>query len=730
MAVTSLWRVTSKYWTALAQVVDYVTNEKKTIERESESDQEAKSIESVIDYAMREGATKTDTQGESDNEDEIIVKRYVSGINCDPDNAVSEFQMVKNHYDKKDGTLAYHGYQSFAPGEATPEMAHEIGVKLANEIWGENYQVVVCTHLDKASHLHNHFVVNTVGYKDGIKYYRSESDYRAFRKTSDRLCQEYGLSTIDKQQGKRKDRTEWEAEKNGEPTWKDIIRKDVDSAISKVTSYRDLLAELQDIGYEIKDGKYLSVRPIGRERFFRLERQLGEEYSKDNIQKRILDQKHLPGEVQPDTTDDTASVTTDDKPSEEHVPADFSSVDIPSYEEFVSENPDVVFVTFDTIGSSESDAVSNIDVPVPEYTESGGIDEFFVAVDVSEEQLSNEEIVDEGQSVASDNTESFEVITPKTTVRVTASEKAPSVISEDPVVAVDIPKRDVLYSVDDIVDTHYESDLFTVESPDEDSEMTTNNDGDPVTTEQDTPLSNRLPPTPLDELFDNRARTNPYGLHQSQTYTSPPLPYYRYSSASSYYPRPYIPKLRLSKGITKRIIRTYLRSKGATVLVFHLPFIRPKRRVVGVQALYLRYMFLLGKLPKQEPRSRGPINRSLNNTRWDRELICKINDIQLKYRLLSTSHIQTNDDLVALLRLKRKALDTANIKKDEIRKEYSGDLTWSRREEMNRRIWAIDTDSLYDECWMLKKMIKEVGITSSETPIQPKHQTKEKEIRK
>ena len=362
MATTSLWRVTSKKNAAIHQLVDYVTNEKKTIERFPDTNNGVKSIESLIDYAMREDATSDPMRGRVDKEDDVLVNRFVSGVNCDPDNAVKEFQIVKEHYGKTDGTLAYHGYQSFAPGEATPEIAHEIGVKLANEIWGEGYQVVVCTHLDKSSHLHNHFVVNSVGFLDGKKYFRSESDYRAFRDTSDRLCREYGLSTIEKRQGKRKDRTEWEAEKSGDPTWKDIIRSDVDIAISKVDSYKDLLTELRRMEYEIKDGKYLSVRPKGRERFFRLERQLGEEYSKDYIQNRLRSKQYSPQHSPEDES------TQDDVPPMDITPSvdDANSDDTHAHEEVDERLPPLVIPIDSTNQRADADTDSPSHQVLPE----------------------------------------------------------------------------------------------------------------------------------------------------------------------------------------------------------------------------------------------------------------------------------------------------------------------------------------------------------------------------
>ena len=109
---------------------------------------------------------------------EEVVQRFVSGINCHPNTAKMEMQKIKKFYGKEDGVIAYHGYQSFAPGEATPEIAHEIGIKLAQQLWGDRYQVLVATHLDRANHLHSHFVINTVSFVDGIKYHRTKEDYQ------------------------------------------------------------------------------------------------------------------------------------------------------------------------------------------------------------------------------------------------------------------------------------------------------------------------------------------------------------------------------------------------------------------------------------------------------------------------------------------------------------------------------------------------------------------------
>lgn len=285
MATTSIWRI--KGW--LGSVVIYVENPEKTdnpkiYEKQGMTDAQAQSLTDVIEYA----ADGQKTEG-SAREGGITVRRFVSGVNCYPGTAREEMMATKRRFGKEDGTVAYHGYQSFAPGEATPEIAHEIGVKLAQRLWGKRYQVLVATHLDHENHLHNHFVVNTVSFVDGIKYHRTEKDYRAMREASDALCREYGLSVIENPQpGKAKHYGEWRAEQENRHTWRGLIKADVDEAILASMTERQFCDALKKKGYEIKIGKDISVRPQGKERFVRLVRNFGEEYSLPRIRERII----------------------------------------------------------------------------------------------------------------------------------------------------------------------------------------------------------------------------------------------------------------------------------------------------------------------------------------------------------------------------------------------------------------------------------------------------------
>ena len=188
--------------------------------------------------------------------------------------------------------MAYHGYQSFAPGEASPVLVHEIGLRLAKQLWGEKYQVIVATHLDKENHLHSHFVVNTVSFVDGIKYHRTAKDYHDMQAASDALCREYGLSVIKNPgQGRSKHYGEWRAEQEGRPTWRGIIRTEIDEIIRQSMTERQFFENLRRRGYEVKAGKDISVRPPRKERFVRLERNFSPAYSIEGIRARILSQR-------------------------------------------------------------------------------------------------------------------------------------------------------------------------------------------------------------------------------------------------------------------------------------------------------------------------------------------------------------------------------------------------------------------------------------------------------
>lgn len=271
MAVTAIWKIKG----SLSRVVDYAANPNKT----TFTPEEMQGLRDVMNYMTQD--YKTEEQ------------RYVSGVNCVPSIARDEMQMVKRQFDKEGGIVAFHGYQSFAPGEVTPEQAHEIGIELAKRLWGDRFQVVVATHLDK-EHIHNHFVLNSVSFADGKKFNDCKATYTLMRRTSDDLCREHGLSVIEApEQGRTMSYDTWEAERQGKPTWYSQIRQDVDAAITRSFLFEHFIDNLKQQGYEVKQGKYIAVRPPGKERFVRL-KTLGDNYTEEAIRQRIWEHEQTP----------------------------------------------------------------------------------------------------------------------------------------------------------------------------------------------------------------------------------------------------------------------------------------------------------------------------------------------------------------------------------------------------------------------------------------------------
>ena len=220
--------------------------------------------------------------------------RFVTTLNCrSAETAFAAMQKTKKKYKKTGGVLGYHFIQSFAPGEVTPEQAHEIGCEFARRLFGEDFEAVIGTHLDKA-HPHNHIVVNSVSRTDGHKYHSNpESYYNDVRGTSDALCRENDLSVI-APQGKGKHYAEWKAEQGGKPTVRGIIRADIDTIIGQAYTYDTFLMLLRRNGYEVRrspNRKYTTVKPPGAKRAIRLD-SLGEGYTEADILLRLSRQRH------------------------------------------------------------------------------------------------------------------------------------------------------------------------------------------------------------------------------------------------------------------------------------------------------------------------------------------------------------------------------------------------------------------------------------------------------
>ena len=274
MAVTSVWRIKGN----IGKVILYVENEDKTrsaevFDNSKNSTETGDVLNEVLNYVSRDSAT----------EEQV----YVSGVNCAPQNATEAMMKIKRKFNKLGGTTAYHGYQSFTNGEITPELAHQIGIDLATEVWGDRFQVVVATHLDKQEHLHNHFVINTVSFVDGRKYYRSEKDYQRMREVSDRLCLKHSLSVIHNPQSRGMNYGEWRAMKEGKPTVRGGIREAIDIAINSSLTVAEFYEGMQTMGYVIDNsGKHTKIKPPNYEHFFRLQ-SLGPGYTAEDIKRRI-----------------------------------------------------------------------------------------------------------------------------------------------------------------------------------------------------------------------------------------------------------------------------------------------------------------------------------------------------------------------------------------------------------------------------------------------------------
>ena len=169
--------------------------------------------------------------------------------------AVKQMQFVKTFYGKENGILTFHAYQSFKEGEVTQEIAHEIGVKLANEMWGERFQVVVSTHLN-TKHLHNHFAINSVSFKDGKKYYSNLENTALLIKTSDEICEEYGLSILKEKPCKSGINFENFYKKSMKDSdYYKFAKEDIDYAIEHSWTYKEFLKRLKKW-----DMKYILVQ--------------------------------------------------------------------------------------------------------------------------------------------------------------------------------------------------------------------------------------------------------------------------------------------------------------------------------------------------------------------------------------------------------------------------------------------------------------------------------------
>ena len=251
----------------LDRAVKYVMNIEKTT---------AVSLQDALDYAA--------------NRDKTEQSCFESSDACTLETAFADMRQTKERWHKTGGVQGYHLVQSFAAGEVSPELAHQIAKELADRVLGGRYEYVIGTHLN-TGHIHSHIVWNSVSCVDGKKYRSSYKSYvTEIRAVSDELCRKYKLSVIDTENSNHvaKPYAEWLAEKNNQPTWRTAIRQDVDEAIRQSLTWRQFLTVLDRKGYEVRmRRKYPVLRPPGKERFVRF-KTLGKRYTPEAIQTRIL----------------------------------------------------------------------------------------------------------------------------------------------------------------------------------------------------------------------------------------------------------------------------------------------------------------------------------------------------------------------------------------------------------------------------------------------------------
>ena len=251
MATTKIWAVKNR----LDHVLEYVSNEEKTIDK-------------LGNYVSRDSATQN--------------QKYMTCMNCSSNDPFTSMMNVKESFHDNSKIIAYHAIQSFKPGEGNADIVHEIGVKTAEKLFGDRYQFVVCTHLDK-EHLHNHIVINPISIVDGKRYHNLMKDIYKLREISDEVCKEYGLSIIDEPKGKGQSRNEYYQARS----YIREIKKDMSDAVKRNYDFDSFIKDMKLEGYEfakvedlpcILHPNFSKAIPLAL---------LGQKYSLDSIDKRI-----------------------------------------------------------------------------------------------------------------------------------------------------------------------------------------------------------------------------------------------------------------------------------------------------------------------------------------------------------------------------------------------------------------------------------------------------------
>lgn len=232
----------------------------------------------TLDYAENPDKTTSEKYLDNDlyrairyveNDDKTDKKLFVTGINCVTERAYECMMSTKKKYGKLGGNLAYHGFQSFAEGEVTPEQCHQIGIETAKRMWGDKYEVIVTTHLNTQNHLHNHFVVNSVSFRTGEKFKNKIGDHLELRKISDEICREHQLSVLENASFYGEKKGAYWVHKNGKITNHDQVKADAERVLKLSRNMNEFIMYFKRLGYEVDEAR-LSVKAPDWERAVRL----------------------------------------------------------------------------------------------------------------------------------------------------------------------------------------------------------------------------------------------------------------------------------------------------------------------------------------------------------------------------------------------------------------------------------------------------------------------------
>ena len=239
MATTGFWPVKGR----LKDILDYAENPEKTTD-----------LGATLEYTI--------------NPDKTDKLMFVSGVNCSQLTAYQDMVAVKRHFGERGKNIAYHGFQSFAEGEITPQEAHEIGVETARRMWGKRFQVIVTTHLN-TENIHNHFVVNSVSFKDGRKFRNQIGDRHELRKISDEICKAHGKSVLEGAPFYGGEKDDYWVHQTGRKTHRDILKEDIEYCLQYSKTPVTFIMQLKGLGYEFDEIR-MSVKAKGWKKAIRL----------------------------------------------------------------------------------------------------------------------------------------------------------------------------------------------------------------------------------------------------------------------------------------------------------------------------------------------------------------------------------------------------------------------------------------------------------------------------